>query len=143
MKRDDRVVAALRTVSLFEGLDDAALGRIAAQTKPFTFTAGASVIDADSSGRFGRLYAVVSGTAEARIRDDVVATFGPGDYFGEMSVLDGSPRSAAIVAKTDLETYGLSAWNMRALLREEPDIAMHVIETLVARLRSQNAALHD
>ncbi|MGB7878243.1 MAG: cyclic nucleotide-binding domain-containing protein, partial [Ilumatobacteraceae bacterium] len=143
VKQDDKVIAALRNVSLFEGLDDAALGRIAAQTKPFRFSAGASVIDADSAGRFGRLYAVVSGTAEARINDAVVATFGPGDYFGEMSVLDGSPRSAAIVATTDMETYGLSAWNMRALLREEADIAMHIIETLVARLRSQNARLHD
>jgi CRP-like cAMP-binding protein len=143
MKKDDRVVAALRTVSLFEGLDDAALARIAAQTKPFTFRAGESVIDADSSGRFGRLYAVVSGTAEARIHDQAVATFGPGDYFGEMSVLDGSPRSAGIVATSDMETFGLSAWNMRALLREEPGIAMHVIETLVARLRSQNESLSD
>ncbi len=143
MKQDDKVIGALRSVSLFEGLDDAALGRIAAQTKPFRFGAGASVIDADSAGRFGRLYAVVSGTAEARINDAVVATFGPGDYFGEMSVLDGSPRSAAIVATTDMETYGLSAWNMRVLLREEPDIAMHIIEMLVARLRSQNTALHD
>jgi CRP/FNR family cyclic AMP-dependent transcriptional regulator len=143
MRQDDRVIAALRTVSLFEGLDDAALGRIAAQTKPFAFRAGDSVIDADSSGRFGRLYAVVSGSAEAKINDQVVATFGPGDYFGEMSVLDGSPRSAGIVATSDMETFGLSAWNMRALLREEPGIAMHVIETLVARLRSQNAGLHD
>jgi CRP-like cAMP-binding protein len=143
MKKDDRVVSALRTVSLFEGLDDDALERIADQTKTFSFRAGESVIDADSSGRFGRLYAVVSGTAEARVHDRVVATFGPGDYFGEMSVLDGSPRSAGIVATSDMETFGLSAWNMRALLREEPGIAMHVIETLVARLRSKNESLSD
>jgi CRP-like cAMP-binding protein len=52
-----------------------------------------------------------------------------------MSVLDGQPRSAAVVATSDLHTLGLSSWNMRALLREEPDIAMSVITELVRRLR--------
>jgi CRP-like cAMP-binding protein len=143
MKQEDSAVTALRGVGLFAGLDDKTLGRIAQQTKPYHFREGESVIDADSSGRFGRLYTVVSGSAEARIHDESVATFGPGDHFGEMSVLDGSPRSAAIIATSDLDTLGLSAWNMRTLLREEPDISMHVIETLVARLRNLNEALYD
>jgi CRP-like cAMP-binding protein len=143
MKHEDSVVTSLRGVGLFAGLDDKTLARIAQQTKPYHFGAGETVIDADSSGRFGRLYIVVSGTAEARIRDERVATFGPGDHFGEMSVLDGSPRSAAIVATSELDTLGLSAWNMRTLLHEEPDIAMHVIDTLVARLRRLNEALFD
>jgi CRP-like cAMP-binding protein len=143
MKHEDSAVTALRGVSLFAGLDDKTLARIAQQTKPYHFKAGESVIDADASGRFGRLYTVVSGSAEAQINDEPVATFGPGDHFGEMSVLDGSPRSAAIVATSDLDTLGLSAWNMRTLLREEPDISMHIIETLVARLRKVNEALYD
>jgi CRP/FNR family transcriptional regulator len=130
-------------VNLFSGLDDRTLSRIAQQTKPYRFGAGESVIDEDASGRFGRLYTVVSGTAEARVHDETVATFGPGDYFGEMSVLDGSPRSAAVVATSDLETLGLSAWNMRTIIREEPDIAMHIIDTLVARIRAQNEAMFD
>jgi CRP-like cAMP-binding protein len=58
-------------------------------------------------------------------------------------VLDGSPRSATVVATSDLQTYGLTSWNMRALLREEPDIALHVIETLAERLRTKNAELND
>ncbi len=143
MKHEDSAVTALRGVGLFAGLDDKTLGRIAQQTKPYHFTEGESVIDADASGRFGRLYTVVSGTAEAQINGEAVATFGPGDHFGEMSVLDGSPRSAAIVATSELDTLGLSAWNMRTLLREEPDISMHIIETLVARLRKVNEALYD
>jgi CRP/FNR family transcriptional regulator, cyclic AMP receptor protein len=135
VKVDDEVVAALRRISLFHALDDSTLASIAQQTKAFHFPAGTSVIDADSSGRFGRLYSVVSGTAEARVDGEVVATFGPGDSFGEMSVLDGQPRSAAVVATSDLRTLGLSSWNMRALLREEPEIAMSVITELVRRLR--------
>jgi len=91
----------LRGVRLFEGLDDAALRRISSQFKSYAFPAGASVIAEDSSGRFGRMYVVVSGTATARVHDDAVATYGPGDSFGEMSALDGQPRSAAVVADTD------------------------------------------
>jgi len=143
VKHDDTITDALRNVRLFKGLDTAALRRIAAQTSPHSFPSGATVIDADTSGRFGRLYVIASGTAQALINDEAVATFGPNDYFGEMSVLDGSPRSATVVATSDLETYGLTSWNMRALLREEPDIALHVIETLAERLRTKNAALHD
>jgi len=131
---------ALRQVSLFDGLDDRSLGPIAEQTKTYDFLAGASVIDADASGKFGRLYMVVSGAAQAKIDDVVLATYGPGDHFGELSVLDGSPRSANVTAITDLHTIGLSAWNLKALLREEPDIAIHVIESLVGMLRSANAA---
>jgi CRP-like cAMP-binding protein len=143
VKHDDPVTDALAKVGLFAGLDKASLKSIAAQTNAFTFRAGNSVIDADSSGRFGRLYVVASGTAEALIGDEVVATFGPGDYFGEMSVLDGSPRSASVVATSDLETYGLAAWNMRALLREEPEIALHIIRTLAGRLREQNETRYE
>ena len=135
MKVDNEVVAALRQIGLFRGLDDSTLASVAQQTKSSRFPAGASVIDADSSGRFGRLYSVVSGTAEARVDGEIIATFGPGDSFGEMSVLDGQPRSADVVATTDLHTLGLSSWNMRALLREEPEIAMSVISELVRRLR--------
>ena len=143
MKHEDPVIDALANVGLFGGLDNAALKRIAAQTKTFSFSAGAPVIDADASGKFGRLYVVASGTANAMIGDDVVAEFGPGDYFGEMSVLDGSPRSAGVVATSDLEAYGLAAWNLRALLREEPDIALHIIQTLAGRLRAKNETRYE
>ncbi len=143
MKHDDAVIDALRQVNLFRGLDDKSLRQIAEQTKAYDFAAGASVIDADASGKFGRLYMIVSGGAQAKIDDVVLAEYGPGDHFGELSVLDGSPRSANVVATTDLHTIGLSAWNLKAMLREHPDIAIHVIESLVGMLRAANAARFD
>jgi CRP/FNR family transcriptional regulator, cyclic AMP receptor protein len=124
-------------------LSDKSLDRIGQQMKRYAFGPGASVIEADTSGKFGRLYTIIAGTAEARIHDEVVASYGPGDYFGEMSLLDGSPRSAEVVATSDLTTMALSGWNMRALLREEPEISVHIIESLVARLRATNEALRD
>lgn len=142
VKVDREVVAALRQVNLFRELDDRTLASIARQTRSARFAAGSSVIEEDARGRFGSLYSIVSGTAEASVGGEVVATFGPGDFFGEMSVLDGAPRSADVVATTELHTLGLSSWNMRALLHEEPDIAMGIITELVRRLRRMDAG-HD
>jgi CRP-like cAMP-binding protein len=143
MKVDREVVAALKNISLFRALDESSLASIAQQMKTYRFAPGSSVIDEEASGKFGRLYSVVSGTAEARVHGETVATFGPGDSFGEMSVLDGEPRSAAVVATSELETLGLSSWNMRALLREEPEIAMSVITELVGRLRARDEEVID
>lgn len=140
-KVDREVVEALKKISLFRALDEGSLASIAQQTRTYRFSPGASVIDEDASGKFGRLYSIISGTAEARVHGETVATFGPGDSFGEMSVLDGQPRSAAVVATSELETLGLSSWNMRALLREEPEIAMSVITELVGRLRAADEEL--
>ncbi len=75
MARDDEVTTALGSVNLFSGLDAKTLKQIAEQTRRFTFTSGASVIDADAAGRFGRLYIVMSGTAEATVGGQAVAAF--------------------------------------------------------------------
>jgi CRP-like cAMP-binding protein len=89
------------------------------------------------------MYLVLEGTALASIGGAELATYGPGDYFGEMSVLDGSPRSATVTAASALRTMGLTSWSMRALIKEHPEIAQHVIEVLVARLRATDARFQD
>ena len=138
MSAEAEFVDMLRRVHLFGGLDDDTLGHIASQMKRFDFAAGAHVIEEETSAKFGRMYVIVSGTAEARIADEPLGSLGPGDHFGEMSMLDGGPRSATVVATTDLSTMGMSSWNMRATLREHPDLAVHVIEVLASRLRAAN-----
>ena len=112
MKNDDTITEALRKVRLFQGLDTAALRRIAAQPSPHSFPSGATVIDADTSGRFGRLYVIASGTAEALVNDEVVATFGPNDYFGESMIVNpcgevigklGKDENAVLIADCDMD----------------------------------------
>ena len=128
---------------LFAGLPDKSLTSIAAQMNSYDFAPGEIVIEQDDSGRFGRLYLILEGTADATINDQRVAAYGPHDYFGEMSVLDGSPRSATITASTNLRTVGLSSWNMRALVKENPEIGLNLIDVLVARLRATDARFND
>ena len=72
-----------------------------------------------------------------------LAQYGAGDYFGEMSLLDGQPRSATVTATSPLSTMGLTSWSMRSLITENPEIAQHVIEVLVARLRATDARFND
>jgi CRP/FNR family transcriptional regulator, cyclic AMP receptor protein len=143
MKPEPALIESLQSVPLFGGLTDKALAGIAAQMSTHDFSAGHTVITEDESGRFGRLYVILDGTAAVSIADREVATYGPGDYFGEMSVLDGNPRSATVTATSNLRTMGLSSWNMRALVKEQPDIGMHLIGVLVGRLRATDARFND
>ena len=143
MKADAALVESLRGVSLFGGLPDKCLVQIASEMRPHDFVAGEVVFGKDDSAGFGRMYLVLEGTAVASIGGAELATYGPGDYFGEMSVLDGSPRSATVTAATALRTMGLTSWSMRSLIKEHPEIAQHVIEILVARLRETDARFQD
>jgi len=138
MKAKSEVIEVLKGVHLFEGVSDKTLGVIASQMKKFDFPAGTSVIEEDMTAKFGRMYVILSGTADAIVHDETIASLRPGDHFGEMSMLDGGPRSATVFATSDLSTMGMSSWNMRSVLKEHPDLALHVIQVLAARLRTAN-----
>lgn len=61
---------------------------------------------------------------------------GPGDYFGEMSLLDGGPRSATVRASEPLTTLSIAEWNFRPLLKSHPTIAYKMLVMMCRRLRS-------
>ena len=60
---------------------------------------------------------------------------GPGDYFGEMSIIDRAPRSADVVAASKLRCLVFTQWEFRPFLKEHPDVAWALLEVLVARVR--------
>jgi CRP-like cAMP-binding protein len=62
-------------------------------------------------------------------------TLGAGDFFGEISLLDGGPRSADVVAATDVDMLGLTAWVFRGVLEQYPSIAQKMLVTMAGRLR--------
>ena len=143
MTIDRTLVAQVQALPLFAGLTGKCIEQIAAAMKPHEFAAGAAVIVEDEGGRFGRLFMIVDGTAAATVGGHEVATYGPGDSFGELSVLDGKPRSATVTATTPLSTFGLASWNLRSLMQEHPEIAFHLVDLLVARVRAADAKLID
>lgn len=84
-----------------------------------------------------RLYVILAG--HARVERAVlgqVATLGPGDYFGELALIDQDARTATVVAEDDLECLLVSAWEFRATLKEHPEMAVPMLEAAIARLHS-------
>jgi CRP-like cAMP-binding protein len=80
-------------------------------------------------------YLIIAGRVEI-LRDGVsLGAFGPGDFFGEMSLLDQAPRSATIRALDPTQCLMLSSWDFRSLLEAQPSIAIKLLEVLSRRLR--------
>jgi CRP/FNR family transcriptional regulator, cyclic AMP receptor protein len=123
----------LSTVDLFQSLSKRELQRLMATAKELSFGEGDLVVkEGDEDGRF---FLLLEGDAHVVRGKKTLATLGPGDYFGEISLLDGEPRSANVVAKSPLRTLSLARWNFRPLLEEHPPIARKVLLEMCRRVR--------
>jgi len=130
-------VELLARVPLFEGLSRAHLGRVASLAEHTTYNAGRVIVKRDEPGR--AFYVIVDGTAKV-VKGKIVtarreAELGPGDFFGELSLLDGDPRAASVIAATPLTTIRIERAAFRHLLREEPELALKVLEGMARRTR--------
>ncbi|MBV9409975.1 MAG: cyclic nucleotide-binding domain-containing protein [Acidimicrobiia bacterium] len=129
---------ALGRVDLFQGLSPKDLAQVADMTKERNFAVGQSITEQGETG--GRFYILIEGEADVMIGDDVVNSLKAGDSFGEISLIDGQPRTATIVARSPVRTLSLSSWNFRPLLKEHPSIAEGVLVQLCRRLRDVDAS---
>ncbi len=128
----------LGKVPLFRGVPKRDLQRLAKSAHHMTFQAGAHLTDEDQVGV--TFFVVVKGEADVSVSGQPRRRLGPGDYFGEMSIIDRSPRSAEVVAATDLECLVFTQWEFRPFLKDHPDVAWAVLESLVRRLREVEKA---
>jgi len=78
---------------------------------------------------------VLEGRATVSIAGSEVRTLGSGDYFGEISMIDGKPRSATVTATESTTTLAIPHQEFERLLADEPEFAHSLLETLCARLR--------
>jgi CRP/FNR family transcriptional regulator, cyclic AMP receptor protein len=85
-----------------------------------------------------KMYVVVSGEVEIYLRDAVIETVPQGGTFGEMALIDGSPRSATVIAKTDSEVAAIDKRTFMLLVDEMPYFALFVMRNMVDRLRRMN-----
>jgi CRP/FNR family transcriptional regulator, cyclic AMP receptor protein len=79
---------------------------------------------------------IVSGGAEVVANGHAVNTLGPGQHFGEYAVIDRQPRSASMVATTDVSAYSLASMTLRPLLRSEPELSYRLLLNVCERLRA-------
>jgi CRP/FNR family transcriptional regulator, cyclic AMP receptor protein len=123
----------LREVPLFSEMSGRDLRRVMEIAKEVTHEPGQPIVEADQEGVGFHL--ILAGTAEAIVGKTPVGTLGPGDYFGEMSLLDGKPRSATVIAITQLRTLALPSWTFNQLLDKHPEIMRAMLVELCGRLR--------
>jgi CRP/FNR family cyclic AMP-dependent transcriptional regulator len=127
-------VEALRKVPLFQDFDDDDLERLSRQMKERTFPEGAAVTTEGDTGV--GFFVIAEGNATVSVGGETKTTLGPGDYFGEIALIDEGVRSASITAATDLRCYGLTPWEFRPFVEEHPQVAWKLLKTLAGLLRT-------
>lgn len=129
----DRRAQLLGACPLFRGLDGAGLAAVAAAAIEVEFPAERVIA---RQGEIGTGFFVVVAGSVRVVRDGtLVARLGPGEFFGELSVLDGGPRVAQVLAEEPTRCLALASWDFERVLREEPAVALSVLRVVAARLR--------
>ena len=127
------LVTLLQDIDLFAGLSKGELGKIAATGTERTFAAGTTIVEQGDMGRTA--YVVLDGTAIVRRGNRKVAELGPGAPVGELSLLDKGPRTAYVVAHSDVVALELGAKQFAAVLEDYPKVAAKLLATLAGRVR--------
>ena len=127
-------VAALGRVKFFADMDRRQAEQIARLLKERRFAKGETVIIEGSGG--AAFFLIESGEATVSRRGAELATLGPGDYFGEIALIDGGSRTATVTAATDLVCYALTFWEFRPLVERNGTIGWKLLQALAKRLRA-------
>ena len=130
-------VEVLGRVPLLAGFQRRELERLARQFRERVFSEGA-VITSEGEPGVG-FFVIAEGSASVTVGGDARASLGPGDYFGEMALIDEGPRSATVVAATDLRCLALTPWEFRPIVEDHPPVAWTMLQTLAQRLRDAQA----
>jgi CRP/FNR family cyclic AMP-dependent transcriptional regulator len=130
---DKDLVSTLRTVPLFSGLSDKDVKRLANSLSERTFPAGHEIAVEGKEGV--GFFVIESGEVSVSRGGEHIRKLGPGDYFGEMAVIDQGPRSASVVAESEVRCRGMTAWSFRPFVESHGEVAWPLLEALVKRLR--------
>jgi hypothetical protein len=138
---------SLRRIKILASLNDAQLAHLAQFMELERLPQWAVVVKQGDPG--DAMYLIIDGELRARLtsggKETILATFGPGDFFGDMALFDNGPRSADVVANKDSTVLKLSTVSFERLVREAPDLAAPILQssvkTLSARIRADNKRL--
>ena len=134
----DRKSLLLSAARLFDGVDAEGMDRIAAVAVEVDFPADHVIA---RHGEIGTgFFVIVAGGARVVRGGETIATIGPGDFFGELSVLDGRPRVAQVIANGPTTCLALATWDFEAVLLGEPRVTLAILRRLANRLRDLTEA---
>lgn len=145
----DDIAAALGSTDIFRGLSSRVLKRLAKAGRVMQVPPGVEIVRAGESvsGFYTnsplQMHVILAGDATVRINGEVVETLGAEDYFGDLALIDGQPRSADVVAgESGLTTWALGKWEFDKVVEEHPEVLLPIVQVVVARLRRAEAAGH-
>jgi CRP/FNR family transcriptional regulator, cyclic AMP receptor protein len=124
----------LKKVPLFAGLDDSELNQIAQSMRERRYKAGDSVTQEGTGG--AGFFVVEEGEGDVTIGGESKGSIGPGDYFGEIALLNDSLRTATITARTDMLCYGMTPWDFKPLVESNSAIAWKLLTAMSQKLGS-------
>lgn len=127
----------IRGIALFSDLDDKSAAQLAADFVERRFKAGQNVATEGESGL--NFFVVESGEASVFVGGTNVRTLTAGDSFGEVALVDKTPRSATVTAETDMRIWGLPVWSFRPFVETRPMLLWKLCEILSDRLREAEA----
>jgi CRP/FNR family transcriptional regulator, cyclic AMP receptor protein len=129
----------LAEVPLFSGLSRRHLRRLAAVAEEVRFAPGRPIVQEGSRGN--AFFVILDGEAKVTMAGATrtAARLGRGDFFGELAVLDGGPRTASVIALTRVVVARITRTQFRKVLRQEPDVALAILEEVSRRLRRQRS----
>ena len=138
---------SLRRIKILAGLSDAQLGQLIQYMELQPVPQWSVVVKQGEPG--DAMYLILDGELRARTmsggKETILATFGPGDFFGDMSLFDHGPRSADVVANVDSTLLKFSTAAFNRLMLEAPDLAAPFLQatakTMAARIRADNRRL--
>lgn len=139
-------VATLRAVPFLAVLPETELTQLAGQARPRRYRAGATIFHREDPGSM--LHVIHSGRVKLTLtspegREITVQILGPGNFFGELALLDGGPRSASVVALEPVETLTLDRAPFITTLERHPEVAGALLAVLGDRLRQTDELIQD
>jgi CRP/FNR family cyclic AMP-dependent transcriptional regulator len=129
----DEKLALLRSVPLFVGLDDGELKAVGGLTTEVDVPAGHELAREETFG--DEFYMILDGNVRIHRAGSTIRTLGPGDFLGEIALIDHGRRTASATAETDCRLLVLGHREFHSLLDAQPDIRVHVLEALARRVR--------
>lgn len=139
MAKKKDALAMLSSVPLFDGLSKRELNAIVNVAKEIEFEEDHAIVEEGATGVGFHL--ILEGEVAVLVGGRKRATLGAGNYFGEMSLLDGGPRSATVKTATPVRTLAITSWAFLPLIDKSPSIAKKMLQEMSRRLRSLERSL--
>ena len=136
-----RRIELLNRIPLFSGVSKGTLRRLAALGRETVHEPGKAIVREGATAH--ALHVIVEGTATVRVADRVVSHLGPGDFFGEIALLDKGPRAATVSTDTRVVTLAIEGTALRGLIESDGHLATQLLAHLAGKIRELDTKLLD